>query len=35
LWGLTGQQWFCLGLLLAIGLYYAYQYGRSRQLLPV
>jgi prolipoprotein diacylglyceryltransferase len=32
LWGLTGQQWFCLGLLLAIGLYYVYQYSRSRQL---
>jgi len=32
LWGLTGQQWFCLALLLVIGLYYAYQYGRSRRL---
>ena len=29
LWGLTGQQWFCLALLLVIGLYYVYQYGRS------
>ena len=35
LWGLTGQQWFCLALLLAIGLYYAYQYSRSRRLIPV
>ena len=32
LWGLSGQQLFCLGLLLAIGFYYAYQYSRSRQL---
>jgi phosphatidylglycerol:prolipoprotein diacylglycerol transferase len=32
LWGLTGQQWFCLALLLVIGLYYAYQYTRSRRL---
>ena len=32
LWGLTGQQWFCLALLLAIGLYYVYQYSRSRRL---
>jgi prolipoprotein diacylglyceryltransferase len=32
LWGLTGQQWFCLALLLAIGLYYIYQYSRPRQL---
>ncbi|MBM3143778.1 MAG: diacylglyceryl transferase [Chloroflexi bacterium] len=30
-WGLTGQQWFCLGLLLVIGLYYANHYRRSRQ----
>lgn len=30
-WGLTGQQWFCLGLLLAIGLYYVFQFTRSRQ----
>ena len=35
LWGLTGQQWFCLGLLLVIGLYYAYRYSRSRQLAAV
>jgi len=34
LWGLTGQQWFCLVLLIVIGSYYAYQYGRSRQVLP-
>jgi prolipoprotein diacylglyceryltransferase len=32
LWGLTGQQWFCLALLLVICLYYIYQYGRSRRL---
>jgi len=32
LWGLTGQQWFCLALVLAILSYYAYQYTRSRQL---
>lgn len=35
LWGLTGQQWFCLALLLAIGMYYTYQYRRSRQLAAV
>ncbi len=29
LWGLTGQQWFCLGLLLVIGLYYAYRYWQT------
>lgn len=33
-WGLTGQQWFCLALLLLIGLYYTYQYGRPKQLKP-
>lgn len=32
LWGLTGQQWFCLVLLLMIGTYYAYQYHRSKRL---
>ena len=31
-WGLTGQQWFCLALLLAIGLYYVLRAGRSRRL---
>lgn len=35
LWGLTGQQWFCLALLLAIGLYYAYQYGRARRMTAI
>jgi prolipoprotein diacylglyceryl transferase len=35
LWGLTGQQWFCLALLLAIGLYYAYLFIRSRQPLAI
>ena len=35
LWGLTGQQWFCLALLMAIGLYYAYQYDRSGQISPI
>jgi phosphatidylglycerol:prolipoprotein diacylglycerol transferase len=35
LWGLTGQQWFCLALLLVIGLYYAYQHERSRQMTPI
>jgi len=32
LWGLTGQQWFCLALLLVIWLYYIYQYSQSRRL---
>lgn len=32
LWGLTGQQWFCLALLLVIGLYYAYQFIRSKRI---
>ncbi len=32
LWGLTGQQWACLALLLAIGSYYAYLYGQTRRL---
>jgi phosphatidylglycerol:prolipoprotein diacylglycerol transferase len=32
LWGLTGQQWFCLVLLLMIGTYYTYQYHRSKRL---
>lgn len=35
LWGLTGQQWFCLALLLVIGLYYIYQYRQTRQLSAV
>jgi prolipoprotein diacylglyceryltransferase len=35
LWGLTGQQWFCLALLLVIGLYYIYQYGQTRQMAAV
>ncbi len=30
LWGLTGQQFFCLGLLAAIGLYYARQSQQMR-----
>lgn len=34
-WGLTAQQWACLALLLAIGLYYAYLYSQSRQLAAV
>lgn len=32
LWGLTGQQWFCLGLLLALGIYFRYQHSNSRRL---
>jgi prolipoprotein diacylglyceryl transferase len=36
LWlGLTGQQWFCLGLLAIIGLYYLYQNLKSRHLLAI
>jgi prolipoprotein diacylglyceryltransferase len=33
-WGLTGQQYFCLGLLLVVGSYYAYQYSQTRRLAP-
>lgn len=32
LWGLTGQQWFCLLILLAIAVYYTFQFARSRHL---
>lgn len=35
LWGLTGQQWFCLALLVAIGLYYAGRYYQVRHVAPV
>lgn len=33
--GLTGQQWACIMLLLAIGMYYIYQYNRKKRLLSI
>ena len=35
LFGLTGQQYFCLGLLALIGLYYSYQYAKSKNVISI
>jgi len=35
LWGLTGQQWLCLVIILAIVVYYAVHFARSRRMASV